>query len=61
MSSKFQASGQGTAGINFFSIGYPNNPKLDVIPPNNIFILSNRLNDFNYITFVSTSPAKSKG
>jgi len=59
MSYKAQAAsgGQGAAGVNIYSIGYPNNPSLNIIPPNNIFILSNPFNDFNYITLVSTSPA----
>ena len=59
MSYKAQAAsgGQGAAGVNIYSIGYPNNPSLNIIPPNNIFILSNPFNDFNYITLVSTTPA----
>jgi hypothetical protein len=59
MSYKAQAAsgGQGAAGVNIYSIGIPNNPSLNIIPPNNIFILSNPFNDFNYITLVSTSPA----
>ena len=58
MSSKAAAGGSGTtAGINIFAIGYPNNSSLNVIPPNNLFILSNPSNNFNYITLVSTSPA----
>ena len=51
------SGGQGAAGVNIFSIGVPNNPNLNIIPPNNIFILSNPFNDFNYITLVSTVPA----
>jgi hypothetical protein len=51
------SGGQGAAGVNIYSIGIPNNPSLNIIPPNNIFILSNPFNDFNYITLVSTSPA----
>jgi hypothetical protein len=58
MSSKAAAGGSGTtAGINIFAIGYPNNSSLNVIPPNNLFIISNPSNNFNYITLVSTSPA----
>jgi len=58
MSSKAAAGGSGTtAGINIFAVGYPNNSSLNVIPPNNLFILSNPSNNFNYITLVSTSPA----
>ena len=58
MSSKAAAGGSGTtAGINIFAIGYPNNSSLNIIPPNNLFILSNPANTFNYITLVSTSPA----
>jgi hypothetical protein len=59
MSNKAQAAsgGQGAAGVNIYAIGYPNNPTLNITPPNNIFILSNPFNDFNYITLVSTSPA----
>ena len=58
MSSKAAAGGSGTtAGINIFAIGYPNNSSLNIIPPNNLFILSNPANNFNYITLVSTSPA----
>ena len=57
MSSKAAAGGSGTtAGINIFAVGYPNNSSLNVIPPNNLFILSNPSNNFNYITLVSTSP-----
>ena len=52
MSSKAQAAGTGTtAGINIFAIGYPNNSKLDVITPNNIFILSNPSDNFNYVYY----------
>jgi hypothetical protein len=51
------SGGQGAAGVNIFSIGYPNNPSLNIIPPNKIFILTNPFNDFNYITLVSTTPA----
>ena len=51
------SSGQGVAGVNIYSIGVPNNPTLKIIPPNNLFILSNPFNDFNYITLVSTVPA----
>ena len=58
MSSKAAAGGSGTtAGINIFAIGYPNNSSLNVIPPNNLFIISNPSNNFNYITLVSTSQA----
>ena len=58
MSSKAQSGGSGTiAGINIFAIGYPNNSSLNIIPPNNLFILSNPTNNFNYIALVSTSPA----
>ena len=51
------SGGQGAAGVNIFAVGVPNNPSLNIIPPNNIFILTNPFNDFNYITLVSTSPA----
>ncbi len=47
----------GTAGVNIFLIGYPNNPSLNILPPNNIFISSNPFNDFNHITVVSKTPA----
>ena len=51
------SGGQGAAGVNIYAIGYPNNPTLNITPPNNIFILASPFNDFNYITLVSTSPA----
>ena len=59
MSYKAQAAsgGQGAAGVNIYAVGVPNNPTLNIVPPNNIFILTNPFNDFNYITLVSTSPA----
>jgi hypothetical protein len=49
--------GKGAAGVNIYANGTPNSPSLNIIPPNNIFILTNPFNDFNFITLVSTSPA----
>ena len=58
MSNKANAGGSGTiAGINIYAIGTPTNPYLDNIMKNDLFILRNTNNDFNYLTIVSTAIA----
>jgi hypothetical protein len=58
MSNKAAAGGDGTvSGINIMAIGEPKNNYLDNIINNNLFILRNANNNFNYLTIVSTSVA----
>ena len=47
----------GAAGLNICSIGNINNPRLDTVPPNNLFFMRNGANSIDYITIVSTNPA----
>lgn len=47
----------GAAGLNICSIGNINNPRLDTVPPNNLFFMRNGANSIDYITVVSTSQA----
>ena len=49
--------GLGAAGLNICSIGNINNPRLDTVPPNNLFFMRNGANSIDYITVVSTNPA----
>jgi hypothetical protein len=49
--------GLGAAGLNICSIGNINNPRLDIVPPNNLFFMRNGANSIDYITVVSTSPS----
>ena len=49
--------GLGAAGLNICSIGNINNPRLDTVPPNNLFFMRNGANSIDYITVVSTSQA----
>lgn len=51
------APGIGLAGINIMAIGIPQNYYLDNIMNNNLFILRNANNNFNYLTIVSTAIA----
>lgn len=46
----------GVAGLNACAIGYPHNPLLQTIMPNNLFVIKNGAGDINYITCVSTNP-----
>ena len=43
----------GTAGINICAIGSPENSKLNNIMPNNLFLLRNQFNNFDYLTIIS--------
>jgi hypothetical protein len=46
-----------TAGLNIYAVGFPENTKLNNILPNNIMLLKNYNNNFNYLTLVSrTAP-----
>ena len=44
----------GAAGLNICSIGSINNPRLDIVPSNNLFFMRNGANSIDYITVVST-------
>jgi len=57
MSYKNTAAPPGVAGLNACSIGFPPNPTLQAIMPNNLFVIKNGQGDINYITIVSTSQA----
>ncbi len=58
MSNKTAAGGDGTiSGINIMAIGEPKNCYLDNVMKNNLFILRNANNNFNYLTIVSTAIA----
>ena len=47
----------GVAGLNICSIGSINNPRLDIVPSNNLFFMRNGANSIDYITIVSTNVA----
>ena len=47
----------GVAGLNICSIGSINNPRLDIVPSNNLFFMRNGANSIDYITVVSTNVA----
>ena len=47
----------GVAGLNACAIGYPHNPTLQTIMPNNLFVIKNGAGSIDYITVVATSPA----
>jgi hypothetical protein len=47
----------GVAGLNACAIGYPHNPTLQTIMPNNLFVVKNGAGSIDYITVVATSPA----
>jgi hypothetical protein len=47
----------GIAGLNICSIGNINNPRLDIVPSNNLFFMRNGANSIDYITVVSTNIA----
>ena len=58
MSNKAAAAGGGTtAGLNIYAIGVPESTSLNAILPNNIFLLRNDFNNFNYITIVTRQAA----
>lgn len=57
MSYKNTAAPPGVAGLNACAIGYPHNPTLQTIMPNNLFVIKNGAGSIDYITVVSTSPA----
>jgi len=42
-----------TAGVNIYAVGFPENIKLNNILPNNLMLLKNYFNNFNYLTIVS--------
>jgi hypothetical protein len=43
----------GVAGLNICNISNTNNPNLQSIPPNNLFLMRNGANSIDYITIVS--------
>jgi hypothetical protein len=47
----------GVAGLNACAIGYPHNPTLQTIMPNNLFVIKNGAGSIDYITVVATTPA----
>ena len=47
----------GSAGLNACAIGFPHNPTLQTIMPNNLFVIKNGAGSIDYITVVSTSQA----
>ena len=54
MSNKAAAGGSGTvAGLQVYAVGVPESASLNSILPNNLFILRNDVNNFNYISIVS--------
>ena len=58
MSVKAAAGGSGTiAGLNIMATGIPQNYFLDTIPPNNLFLMKNAVNNFNYISIITTGQA----
>jgi len=50
----------GDEGINICAIGTPENYKLNQIMPNNLFLMRNDTNNFNYLSIVSTNIADCK-
>ena len=57
MSYKNTAASPGVAGLNACAIGFPHNPTLQTIMPNNLFVIKNGAGSIDYITVVSTSQA----
>jgi hypothetical protein len=47
----------GVAGLNACAIGFPHNPTLQTIMPNNLFVIKNGAGSIDYITVVSTNPS----
>jgi hypothetical protein len=47
----------GVAGLNACAIGFPPNPTLQAVMPNNLFVIKNGAGSVDYITVVSSSPA----
>jgi len=47
----------GSAGLNACAIGFPPNPTLQAIMPNNLFVIKNGAGSIDYITVVSSSAA----
>jgi hypothetical protein len=47
----------GVAGLNACSIGFPPNPTLQAVMPNNLFVIKNGAGSIDYITVVSSSQA----
>jgi len=47
----------GVAGLNICNIGNNNNPNLQSIPINNLFLMRNGANSIDYITIVSRRTA----
>ena len=59
MSNKTNSSGgliDGQSGLNICAIGFPENLKLDKIMPNNLFLMKNSFNNFNYLSIVCITP-----
>ena len=50
----------GSAGLNACSIGFPPNPTLQAVMPNNLFVIKNGAGSIDYITVVSSSPADAR-
>ncbi len=57
MCDRANPSQYGIAGLNICNIGNNNNPNLQSIPPNNLFLMRNGANSIDYITIVSGSAA----
>ena len=57
MSYKNTAAPPGVAGLNACAIGFPHNPTLQTIMPNNLFVIKNGAGSIDYITVVSTTQA----
>ncbi len=54
MSYKANPAPGGRQGLNINAIGIPNSPFLNLVPPNNIFLLRNSNENFDYISVVTT-------
>lgn len=59
MSNKSNPSGNGIgqSGLNICAIGTPVNINLDKFLPNNLMLLKNSINNFNYLSIISRNPA----
>jgi hypothetical protein len=60
MSYRENPSQFGVAGLNIYNYGNINNPNLQSISPNNLFLMRNGANSIDYITIVSRSIADVK-
>jgi hypothetical protein len=57
MSEKANPASPGVAGLNICAIGFPENYLLKTIMPNNIFLMRNDTNNFNFLSIISTDIA----